>query len=159
METPVRRRTGVFFTLGRGTGETKVQSGARAVIQGVLPCGGRGWGGPGSSGTDIRWLRALRGTGDEGRGTRHAVPRAWPPPTKFRDGIWGVGQVVVPYGWVRGGFYGCQGSALSAGRGAGQIRGFCPMTEECGTGYGVRGLAEGPARVLVGGGGFLRRTV
>ena len=37
--------------------------------------------------------------------------------------------------------------------------GFCPMTEECGTGYGVRGLAEGPARVLVGGGGFLRRTV
>ncbi len=36
--------------------------------------------------------------GDEGR---HAVPRAWPPPTKFRDGIWGVGQVVVPYGWLR----------------------------------------------------------
>ena len=26
-----------------------------------------------------------------GRG-RHAVPRAWPPPTKFRAEIWGVGQ-------------------------------------------------------------------
>ena len=36
---------------------------------------------------------ALRGTGE-----RHAVPRAWPPPTKFRAKIWGVGQVVVPYG-------------------------------------------------------------
>ena len=32
------------------------------------------------------------------RETRHAVPRAWPPPTKFRADIWGVGQVVVPYG-------------------------------------------------------------
>ena len=29
---------------------------------------------------------------------RAAVPRAWPPPTKFRPEIWGVGQVVVPYG-------------------------------------------------------------
>ena len=29
---------------------------------------------------------------------RHAVPRAWPPPTKFRPEIWGVGQVVGPYG-------------------------------------------------------------
>ena len=28
---------------------------------------------------------------------RHAIPRAWPPPTKFRAEIWGVGQVVVPY--------------------------------------------------------------
>ena len=35
----------------------------------------------------------LRGTGD-----RAAVPRAWPPPTKFRPEIWGVGQVVGPYG-------------------------------------------------------------
>ena len=31
-------------------------------------------------------------------GRRHAVPRAWPPPTKFRPGIWGVGQVAPPYG-------------------------------------------------------------
>ena len=31
-------------------------------------------------------------------GVRAAVPRAWPPPTKFRAEIWGVGQVVVPYG-------------------------------------------------------------
>ena len=38
-------------------------------------------------------MRVLRGT----RG-RHAVPRAWPPPTKFRPEIWGVGQVVVPFG-------------------------------------------------------------
>ena len=29
---------------------------------------------------------------------RHAVPRAWPPPTKFRTEIWGVGQVVGPCG-------------------------------------------------------------
>ena len=36
-------------------------------------------------------------TRDEGRKTkgRHAVPRAWPPPTKFRAEIWGVGQVAV----------------------------------------------------------------
>ena len=33
-----------------------------------------------------------------GAGMRHAVPRAWPPPTKFRAEIWGVGQVVGPYG-------------------------------------------------------------
>ena len=31
-------------------------------------------------------------------GVRAAVPRAWPPPTKFRTEIWGVGQVVGPYG-------------------------------------------------------------
>ena len=31
-------------------------------------------------------------------GVRTAVPRAWPPPTKFRTEIWGVGQVVGPYG-------------------------------------------------------------
>ena len=42
----------------------------------------------------------LDGGVDEGRKTkgRHAVPRAWPPPTKFRAEIWGVGQVVGPYG-------------------------------------------------------------
>ena len=63
LETPVRRRTGVFFALGRGSGETKVQSGVRAVIQGVLPCGRRGWGRPGSSGADIGWLGTCGGTG------------------------------------------------------------------------------------------------
>ena len=31
-------------------------------------------------------------------GVRAAVPRAWPPPTKFRPEIWGVGQVVGPCG-------------------------------------------------------------
>ena len=30
-------------------------------------------------------------------GVQAAVPRAWPPPTKFRAEIWGVGQVVGPY--------------------------------------------------------------
>ena len=35
-------------------------------------------------------------------GERHAVPKAWPPPTKFRAEIWGVGQVVVPYGSITG---------------------------------------------------------
>ena len=39
---------------------------------------------------------ALRGVPSK----RHAVPEAWPPPTKFRNGIWGVGQVVVPYGFA-----------------------------------------------------------
>ena len=34
-------------------------------------------------------------------GVRAAVPRAWPPPTKFRSEIWGVGQVVGPYGSPR----------------------------------------------------------
>ena len=35
----------------------------------------------------------------DGRGTgvRAAVPRAWPPPTKFRTKIWSVGQVIGPY--------------------------------------------------------------
>ena len=32
---------------------------------------------------------------------RAAVPRAWPPPAKFRNEIWGVGQVVGPYGSPR----------------------------------------------------------
>ena len=36
-------------------------------------------------------------------GVRAAVPRAWPPPTKFRAEIWGVGQVVGPYGCSAGG--------------------------------------------------------
>ena len=31
-------------------------------------------------------------------GLRADVPKAWPPPTKFRSEIWGVGQVVGPYG-------------------------------------------------------------
>ena len=34
-------------------------------------------------------------------GIRAAVPRAWPPPTKFRAKIWGVGQAVGPYGTKR----------------------------------------------------------
>ena len=44
-------------------------------------------------------------------GVRAAVPRAWPPPTKFRSEIWGVGQVVGPYGWLREAPRDCRGSA------------------------------------------------
>ena len=75
-------------------------------------------------------------------GVRAAVPRAWPPPAKFRNEIWGVGQVVGPYGRstevpatgrcghrpLRVVAESCRdhpGSALSAERGAGQIR-FLP---------------------------------
>ena len=43
-------------------------------------------------------LPGFPGTPGRSTGLRHAVPRAWPPPTKFRPEIWGVGQVVVPYG-------------------------------------------------------------
>ena len=59
---------------------------------------------------------------------RHAVPRAWPPPTKFRPEIWGVGQVVVPYESSAGGarqraendcFF-CQGFAFALVSTAGQ---------------------------------------
>ena len=72
-------------------------------------------------------------------GVRAAVPRAWPPPTKFRAEIWGVGQVVGPYGrstevaatgrcghrplrMVAESCRDLPGSALSAERVAGQIR-------------------------------------
>ena len=55
-------------------------------------------------------------------GVRAAVPRAWPPPTKFRTEIWGVGQVVGPYGTKRKPAATARGSALSAERVAGQIR-------------------------------------
>ena len=80
---PLRGMRRIFGTKDVGTG---VRGGVVAAIQGVLPCGGRGWGGPGSSGAGIGWLRPRGGRG------RHAVPRAWPPPTKFRAEIWGVGQ-------------------------------------------------------------------
>ena len=76
---------GIFGTKDVGTG-TGDGGGVVAAIQGVLPCGGRSWGGLGSSGAGIGWLRPRGGRG------RHAVPRAWPPPTKFRHEIWGVGQ-------------------------------------------------------------------
>ena len=69
---------------------------------------GRGFGPPGSSApADAVW-----GVPRE----RHAVPRAWPPPAKFRAEIWGVGQVVVPYGSMTGG-------AKRAGRAPTEARG------------------------------------
>ena len=57
---------GLRGTVGRGTG---VRSGVLAAIQGVLPCGRRGWGRPGSSGADIGWLGTCggRGGGTPGR--------------------------------------------------------------------------------------------
>ena len=62
------------------------------------------------------WWAAPLGVG-RGAGERHAVPRAWPPPTKFRPGIWGVGQVVVPYGWLR--------RTAAIARGSGAQRSVC----------------------------------
>ncbi len=81
----VGRRAGLRGTVGRGTrdgGGVRVGSfrgfrlGGDEVEESlvVLAPGLGGWGPCG------------------GRGTRHAVPRAWPPPTKFRAEIWGVGQ-------------------------------------------------------------------
>ena len=70
--------------------------------------GDGGWGSPrrpvGPPRNDNRFL-SFRGAERRGNpsflrwtGVRAAVPRAWPPPTKFRPEIWGVGQVVGPYG-------------------------------------------------------------
>ena len=109
-------------------------------------------------------------------GVRAAVPRAWPPPTKFRSEIWGVGQVVGPYGKPKPA--GAQRSVRARGRegwagiGARTIPkggppprplrqrlakrkarkeelvkfSLCPMTSECSTGYRVRRSQPGPAR-------------
>ena len=70
--------------------------------------GDGGWGSPrrpvGPPRNDNRFL-SFRGAERRGNpsflrwtGVRAAVPRAWPPPTKFRPEIWGVGQVVGPCG-------------------------------------------------------------
>ena len=83
---------GLRGTVGRGTG---VQGGVLAAIQGVLPCGRRGWGRPGRSGADIGWLRVLRGTRDGGRG-RHAGVVV--PYERRGTGDGRHAEVVVPYG-------------------------------------------------------------
>ena len=99
---------------------------------------------------------------------RAAVPRAWPPPTKFPSEIWGVGQVVGPYGKPKPA--GAQRSVRARSReGWAEISaktipkegppprpprqrlakrkarkeslvkfGFCPMTELCSTAHMVR---------------------
>ena len=105
--------------------------------------------------------------------TRHAVPKAWPPPTKFHAEIWGVGQVVGPYGKPKPA--GAQRSARAsvgegwAGIGARTIpkRGpprqrlakrkarkeqlvkfrFCPIPSERSTAYYARKSQQSPARV------------
>ena len=58
-------------------------------------------------------------------GVRAAVPGAWPPPTKFRAEIWGVSHRHRPLRVVAESCHDHPGSALSAERGAGQIR-FLP---------------------------------
>ena len=110
-------------------------------------------------------------------GVRAAVPRAWPPPTKFRAEIWGVGQVVGPYGKPKPA--GAQRSVRARSReGWAEISaktipkegppprpprqrlakrkarkeslvkfGFCPMTSLFSTAYWVRKSNESPARV------------
>ena len=55
-------------------------------------------------------------------GVRAAVPGAWPPPTKFRAEIWGVSHRHRPLRVVAESCHDHPGSALSAERGAGQIR-------------------------------------
>ena len=57
---------------------------------------------------------------DQRRGAprgRRGAPRVWLPPAKFRNGIWGVGQVVVPYGWLR--------RTAAIARGSGAQRSVC----------------------------------
>ena len=81
-------------------------------------------------------------------GVRTAVPRAWPPPTKFRSEIWGVGQVVGPYGSPR-----LPGQRLAKRKARKEQLvkfDFCPTTSECSTAYNVRRSQQGPARALVG---------
>ena len=81
-------------------------------------------------------------------GVRAAVPRAWPPPTKFRSEIWGVGQVVGPYGSPR-----LPGQRLAKRKARKEQLvkfGLCPMTSERSTAYWVRKSDESPARALVG---------
>ena len=108
--------------------------------------------------------------------TAPVVPKAWPPPTKFHAEIWGVGQVVGPYGKPKPA--GAQRSARAsvgegwAGIGARTIpkRGpprqrlakrkarkeqlvkfrFCPIPSERSTAYYARKSQQSPARVLVG---------
>ena len=46
------------------------------------------------------WSPRPTGASQVVRSERADVPKAWLPPTKFRVEIWGVGQVVVPYGGV-----------------------------------------------------------
>ena len=83
--------------------------------------------------------RPLQETG--AKRMRWGASRVWLPPTKFRAKIWGVShghRPLRPVGGTRdgtpgrralrvgaGGFINCRGSALSAERGAGQIR-FLP---------------------------------
>ena len=113
-------------------------------------------------------------------GGRAAVPRAWPPPAKFRSEIWGVGQVVGPYGKPkpagaqrsvrarsREGWAGIDARIIPKGgpppRLPGQRLakrkarkeklvkfGLCPIPSECSTAYHVRKSEQNPARAPVG---------
>ena len=113
-------------------------------------------------------------------GVRAAVPRAWPPPTKFPSEIWGVGQVIGPYGKpkpagaqrsvrarVGEGWAGIGAKAIPKGgpppRLPGQRLakrkarkeqlvkfGLCPMTSECSTAHNARRFQQSSARAPVG---------
>ena len=79
---------------------------------------------------------------------RADVPRAWPPPTKFRSEIWGVGQVVGPYGSPR-----LPGQRLAKRKARKEQLvkfGLCPMISECSTAYHVRKSQHSSARAPVG---------
>ena len=81
-------------------------------------------------------------------GVRAAVPRAWPPPTKFRSEIWGVGQVVGPYGSPR-----LPGQRLAKRKARKEQLvkfDFCPMTSECSTAHNARRFQQSSARAPVG---------
>ena len=104
------------------------------------------------------------------------VPKAWPPPTKFRAEIWGVGQVVGPYGKPdqppiprargREGWAGIDARTIPKGgpppapprqrlarrkaRKESLVKfGLCPTSSECSTAQKVRKSHQSPARAHV----------
>ena len=68
----------------------------------VVPSGGPMWASAPTrdEGCGGVWSPRPTGASQVVRSERADVPKAWLPPTKFRVEIWGVGQVVVPYGGV-----------------------------------------------------------
>ena len=69
---------------------------------------------------------------DCGAKQRADVPKAWLPPTKFRAEIWGVGQVVGPYG-----------KPPQPPQPAGAQRSACASGRKGGAGIGARTIPKG----------------